>query len=287
MYRFTGPSNAWEPNGPIVMDGAGAILGSSGFGGSHNFGTIFKLTPAGSGYVESVLYSFAGGASGQEPQAGLTIDKHGAIYGTTMFGGSNEGRPCKYPGCGIVFKLTPHGSSYSENVVYAFHGDRDGDLPYGALTVDDRTGTVFGTTFWGGTKGDGAVFALTPRGSRYTDKILYSFKGKRDGFLPEGKLLLASDGTLYGTAALGGGGCHGIGCGAVFALTPSGGRYAFRVLFDFAVPENGAEPEQTNLIADETGALYGTTRSGGTETNCSDGGPGGAAGCGVVFKIVP
>ena len=186
LYRFTGPSNAWEPNGPIVMDGAGAILGSSGFGGSHNFGTIFKLTPAGSGYVESVLYSFAGGASGQEPQAGLTIDKHGAIYGTTMFGGSNKGRPCKYPGCGIVFKLTPHGSSYSESVIYAFHGDRDGDLPYGALTVDDRTGTVFGTTFWGGTKGDGAVFTLTPRGSRYTDKILYSFKGRRDGFLPEG-----------------------------------------------------------------------------------------------------
>ena len=287
LYRFTGPSNAWEPNGPIVMDAAGAILGSSGFGGSHNFGTIFKLTPAGSGYVESVLYSFAGGATGQEPQAGLTIDKHGAIYGTTMYGGSNVGRRCMYTGCGIVFKLTPHGANYSESVIYAFSGDRDGDLPYGALTVDDRTGTVFGTTFWGGTKGVGAVFALTPRGSRYTDKILYSFKGKRDGFLPEGKLLLASDGSLYGTAALGGGGCHGIGCGAVFALTPSGGRYAFRVLFDFAVPENGAEPEQTNLIADETGALYGTTRSGGTETNCSDGGPGGAAGCGVVFKIVP
>jgi uncharacterized repeat protein (TIGR03803 family) len=234
-----------------------------------------------------MLYSFPGGAGGQTPQAGLTIDKHGAIYGTTMYGGSERGRHCAYYGCGTVFKLVRAGSRYTESSIYAFSGDRDGDLPFGALTIDDDTGAVYGTTFWGGRKGDGAVFKLTPKGSHYVDKILYGFKGNADGFLPEGKLLLKSDGTLYGTAALGGGGCHGIGCGSVFELTPSGAGYSFHVVYDFRVPAHGAEPEQTNLLADASGALYGTTRSGGSETGCSDGGPGGATGCGVVFKIVP
>ncbi len=287
LYRFQGDPNAWEPNGPIVMDAAGTIYGSTGPGGSHNFGTIFKVFRSGSSFSESVIYSFPGGSGGQEPQAGLTIDKHGSIYGTTMYGGSNVGRPCKYPGCGTVFKLEPTGSSYTERVIYAFHGDRDGDLPYGVLTVDDRTGDVYGTTYWGGRKGNGSVFKLRPKGSGYTEAILHGFKGKSDGFLPEGTLLLKRDGTLYGTAALGGGGCSGIGCGAVFSLVPSGTGYAFHVIYDFREPKRGAEPEQTNLIADASGALYGTTRSGGTQTSCTDGGPGGATGCGVVFKIVP
>jgi uncharacterized repeat protein (TIGR03803 family) len=150
LYRFVGDPNAWEPNGPIVVDSAGAIYGSSGFGGSRNFGTIFKVAPSSSGYKETLLYSFPGGSGGQTPQAGLSIDKHGAIYGTTMYGGSNRGRRCQYTGCGTVFELTPRGSSISERVIYAFSGDRDGDLPFGALTIDDRTGDVYGTTFWGG-----------------------------------------------------------------------------------------------------------------------------------------
>ena len=131
------------------------------------------------------------------------------------------------------------------------------------------------------------VYKLAPHGSTYAESVLHSFTGKADGFLPEGTVLLRSDGTLYGTAASGGGGCHGIGCGSVFELTPAHRGYSFRVVYDFLKPVNGAEPQQTNLLSDASGALYGTTRSGGSDTNCSDGGPGGAHGCGTVFKILP
>ncbi|MGA8533210.1 MAG: choice-of-anchor tandem repeat GloVer-containing protein [Candidatus Tumulicola sp.] len=286
LYRFRGGTDAWEPLGPIVFDKAGTLYGVSAFGGSRNDGAVFKLTPSPSGYTESLVYSFPGGSGGQLPEAGLTIDKNDSIYGTTMYGGGSQGYCGSDGGCGTVFKLTRQGSGYSERVIHAFNGS-DGNLPYGAVTVDERTGAVFGTTFWGGTKGIGLVFKLTPRGSSYDESALHSFKGNADGFLPEGTILLKSDGTLYGTASLGGGGCHGIGCGAVYELTHSKSGYAFHVIYDFKHPLNGAEPEQTNLLSDESGALYGTTRSGGAVTSCADGGPGGALGCGTVFKLVP
>jgi uncharacterized repeat protein (TIGR03803 family) len=284
LYRFRGGLDAWEPLGPIVLDKAGNIYGASAFGGSRNDGAVFKLTPGKSGYTESLLYSFPGGSGGILPEAGVTIDKHGSIYGTTMYGGSYAGF-CD-GGCGTVYKLKLAKSSYSEGVIFTFDG-LDGDLPDGAVTVDERSGAVFGTTFWGGTKRVGTFFKLTPNGSSYSERVLHSFTAKADGFLPEGTPLLEPDGTVYGTAALGGGGCHGIGCGVVFELAPSGARYSFHVVYDFRRPIHGAEPEQTNLLSDESGAIYGATRSGGTQTNCADGGPGGAKGCGVVFKIRP
>jgi uncharacterized repeat protein (TIGR03803 family) len=283
LYRFRGGTDAWEPLGPLVFDKSGSLYGAAAFGGALNDGAVFKLTPTGSGYAESLVYALAGGAGGQLPEAGLTIDAHGSIYGTTMYGGNDAGY-CD-GGCGTVFKLTPGKSGYSGAVIYAFDGP-NGNLPDGAVTVD-RSGAVYGTTFWGGTTGVGVVFKLTPQGSSYAESVLHSFTGKADGFLPEGTLLLKSDGTLYGTAGIGGGGCRGIGCGSVFSLTPSHAGYAFHVVYDFRHPITGAEPEQTNLLSDAGGALYGSTRSGGSAKHCADGGPGGAVGCGVLFKIVP
>jgi hypothetical protein len=227
LYRFRGGADAWEPNAPIVFDKNGSMYGSAGFGGSRNAGAVFKVSPSTSGYTESVVYSFPGGAGGELPEAGLTIDTHGAIYGTTMYGGYMQGTCGSDGGCGTVFKLAPGKSGYSESVIYAFTGGSDGNLPDGTVTVDERAGTAFGTTYWGGTKRVGTVFKLTPRGKSYTESVLHSFNGTGDGFLPEGTLLLDAGGTLYGT-----------------------------------------------------------TRSGGRQMNCADGGPGGARGCGVVFKIV-
>jgi uncharacterized repeat protein (TIGR03803 family) len=282
LYRFTGNPGGYEPIGPPVIASDGSIYGVTSFGGPHNAGVVFRLAPHNGAYQESDVYGFSGGADGNLPQAGLTIDKHGNIYGTTMYGGSMQGY-CN-GGCGTVFEVTPGASGYSFRVIHAFTG-ADGNLPFGTLTVNERTGAVFGTTYWGGTYQVGTVFKLSPHGSSFSESVLHSFNGDADGFLPEGTLLLERGGTLYGTAALGGGGCNGIGCGTVFSLTPSGSGYSFHVVLAFKPPINGAEPQQTNLIRDASGALYGTTRSGGSATTCSDGGPGGAKGCGTVFKL--
>src|SRR5262249_2601373 len=111
--------------------------------------------------------------------------------------------------------------------------------------------------------------------------------GNPNGFAPESKLLRLSDGTLYGTDTLGGGGCNGIGCGSIFQLKPSRSDYSFKYVYNFGDPVNVAEPGLGGLISDAKGTLYGSTRSGGSKTKCDDGGPGGALGCGVVFKLVP
>jgi uncharacterized repeat protein (TIGR03803 family) len=192
-------------------------------------------------------------------------------------------------GCGIVFKVSPAKSGFSESVIHAFEGTpSDGFEPGGVPTVDERTGAVYGTTDYGGRvnkNANGIVYKLVPKGSAYTESVLYTFTGT-NGFLPEGAILLTRDGSLYGTTSFGGGGCRGIGCGTVFELSPSHGGYSYKSILRFGRPSRGAEPEQTNLLTDASGALLGTTRSGGSDTACYDGGPGGAKGCGVVFKIL-
>jgi uncharacterized repeat protein (TIGR03803 family) len=71
----------------------------------HHSGTVFKLRPSGGGWVLSVLYAFTGGSDGGSPSAGLTRDKAGNLYGTTIYGGDLT---CNAPsGCGVVFKISP------------------------------------------------------------------------------------------------------------------------------------------------------------------------------------
>lgn len=286
IYSFGAGTDASTPLGTLVLDKKGALYGVTQYGGTRNDGAVFKLTPGKAGYSESVLYSFRGGADGDFPQAGLAIDKQGSLYGTTYYGGTGS---CD-GGCGTVFKLTPSGSGYDESILYTFKDYTDSAQPFAAPTLDESTGAIYGTTEYGGTYTDGSVFKLTPSGSDYVESILYSFNHHghhgTNGVLPEGQLLLRPDGALYGTDFIGGGGCSGIGCGSVFELKPSGSGYSFKYIYNFRRPRNGAEPAYSGLIADTKGALYGTTKSGGSKTNCYDGGPGGALGCGTVFKLV-
>jgi uncharacterized repeat protein (TIGR03803 family) len=288
LHRFRSGSDANQAVGALVLDKRGAVYGVTQFGGSSNWGAVFKLTPGTSGYTESVLYSFPGSPGAYLPQAGLTIDNKGSLYGTTYYGGTGN---CGGAGPGTVFRLTPGRSGYTEGILYSFKDCADGAQPFAALAVDENTGAIYGTTQYGGTKGDGTVFKLTPSGSGYDKSTLHSFDFGGpcypDGFAPESQLLLLPDGTLYGTDTSGGGGCSCSGCGSIFKLKPSGSGYAFQYVYNFGDPINGAEPEFGNLISDAKGAIYGTTRSGGSKTNCADGGPGGALGCGVVFKLAP
>jgi len=107
LYTFcslTGCADGEEPlAGPLVMDAAGSLYGTTYFGGAHDDGVVFKLDTAGK---ETVLHNFTGGADGADPWAGLATDASGNLYGTTQLGGDLK---ClsKYGGCGVVFKITP------------------------------------------------------------------------------------------------------------------------------------------------------------------------------------
>ncbi|HEX3368630.1 MAG TPA: choice-of-anchor tandem repeat GloVer-containing protein, partial [Candidatus Cybelea sp.] len=193
IYSFQSGADGADPVSTLIMDKKGALYGTSETGGGSGCegpgcGTVFKLTLSGQSWVESVLYRFQGGPDGGSPIGGLVMTKSRALLGTTVGGGS---------GGGVVFELTPSGSTYTETVVHEFSGSPDGLDPTDAL-VSDSSGNLYGTTSEGGlttcpsqssVPGCGTVFKLTPSGSTYTYSVIYRFKGRGNGSNPTAGLL--------------------------------------------------------------------------------------------------
>ena len=173
---------------------------------------MFKIDATG---TETVLYSFAGGADGGSPCAGLIQDSLGNLYGTTNWGGIAAGTA----GFGVVFKLDTTGT---ETALYTFTGGADGGNPVAGL-VQDSGGNLYGTAQAGGTasgfSGNGVVFKLSSTG---TETVLHTFTGGTDGLQPAAGLFRDSAGNLYGTTVAGGvpnSECA-FGCGVVFKIAP-------------------------------------------------------------------
>ncbi len=292
LYSLQGaPNDGAFPLAGVIADETGALYGTTFAGGIagciSNCGTVFKLAPTNRGYVESFLYEFQGGKDGSNPGAGLIRNKQGVLYGTAGSGGT--GACSSGPGCGVVFKLTPSGSGYTESVLYSFQGSpNDGAGPYGLII--GKSGALYGTTSSGGLQssacpdgnGCGTVFRLTPSLNGYVETILYFFQGGGDGANPVSGLVADKVGALYGVT-IGGGLCGNGGCGTVFKLTPNGSAYTESVIYRFETNSPDGNSPLGGVVIDDTGALYGTTSSGGGgDPSCVASG-----GCGVIYKLTP
>ncbi|MBA3912557.1 MAG: hypothetical protein H0X25_01570, partial [Acidobacteriales bacterium] len=203
--------------------------------------------------TEKVLFTFTG-SDGQAPDASLTFDQTGSLYGTTSQGGVH--------GYGTVFKLSPGANgTWTETVLHSFDST-DGANPEGSL-IFDSAGNLYGTTSQGGaTYGNGTVFELSPGANgNWTETVLYSLDGL-NGSQPFGSLTFDAQGNLYGTAWQGGdsfsGGCIYGGCGTVFEVSPgSNGNWTGKAIYVFN-GKDGSAPF-SNLVFDKAGNLYGTT----------------------------
>lgn len=269
LHTFTGSADGADPVGHLLMDSGGNLYGATEFGGGNNTGTVFKLTPSGGGYAESVLYSFAGGGDAANPAAGLIMDSTGNLYGTTAYGG-NSSAGYSY---GAVFELASNGGGYTESVLYRFTDGSDGANPFAGLIMDS-SGNLYGTTqYGGGSHNDGTVFKLAPNGSGgYTESVLYTFTGGGDGANPLDGLIMDNAGSFYSTTTSAGGSSNS---GTVFTLSLDGsGGYAESTLYDFTGDSDGELPTG-GLIMDSTGNIYGTAGYGGN----------GGYGYGTVFEI--
>jgi uncharacterized repeat protein (TIGR03803 family) len=278
LYSFnpnTGTDGA-SPYAGVIFDATGNLYGTTEYGGIYGHGTVFELTPNGSGgWTEQVLHNFDG-TDGSEP-AGLIFDATGNLYSTTGGGGAY--------GAGTVFELTPNGSGgWTETVLYSFCSQpdcTDGLSPEAGL-IFDAAGNLYGTTYSGGTYDAGTVFELTPTGGgAWTERVLHGFGKGTDGAGPSyyGKLIFDAAGNLYGMTLSGG----AYGFGTAFELTPTaGGGWTEQVLYSFN--NNGADGISpfAGLTFDAAGNLYGTTWEGGIY---SCGGAGSA--CGTVFELSP
>ena len=233
LYRFSGGSDGAKPdNADVIFDAAGNLYGTAREGGNtqHNagYGVVYELMPSG-GWTEKVLYTFNGGADGAHPQAGVTMDDVGKLYGTTVRGGHDSFLCTLFeaPGCGVVFQLARLGDGWTENVLYTFQGGIDGGQPNAGLILDSQ-GNLYGSTLlsFSSVIGGGTLFQLTPHGQGWSFQLL-PLRGS--GYGPYAKLVMDEQGRLYG-------GTYGIP-GSVFQLTPSGSGWTCRLLHQF----NGAD----------------------------------------------
>ncbi len=208
LHTFrTGRTDGTVPRGGVVFDSEGNLYGVTTTGGSVRVngtggdGTVFKLVAADAD-AEDQLASFTGTPTGAKPYAGVVLDSHGNIYGTTYEGGTYE--------FGTVFKLDTSGNL---TALYSFGSiSNDGKYPEASVVLDSE-GNLYGTTTKGGTYGDGTVFEIDTSGN---ETVLHSFGATKDGKTPYGALVFDTHGNLYGTTY--GGGVKGHG--TVFKLTP-------------------------------------------------------------------
>jgi uncharacterized repeat protein (TIGR03803 family) len=272
LYSFGSSLNdGVYPYDVLVQGSDGNLYGTTYYGGSNNIanlgdGTVFRISPSG---TYTTLYSFGSSPTdGANPYAGLVQGCDGNLYGTTLFGGSNN---IASGGDGTVFRISASGR---EKTLYSFGSSpTDGVYPYAGL-VQGCDGNLYGTTLFGGANniangGDGTVFRISPSGR---EKTLYSFgSSPTDGVLPVAGLVQGCDGNLYGTTESGGANniANG-GDGAVFRISP-GGSYSSLYSFD-GPPGDGNGPDAV-LVQGSDGNLYGTTNNGGTNDE------------GTVFKL--
>lgn len=267
-----------NPAQGLIFDSTGNLYGTTEKGGQYDAGTVFELSPNGSGgWTQTVLHQFGSGNDGQNPSGGsLLMDSAGNLYGTTFHGGTSLcglGTPV---GCGTVFELIKNSDGrWMEKVIYDFYGGvkklgPKGYRPYGGLVMDSA-GNLYGTTYYGGAYGapegnGGVVFELSPAGDgRWTEQVLWSFGGYvDDGIFPFGTLVFDSAGNLYGTTASGGGSSAG---GIAFELSPGASGWTEAILFQFDLGGDSSTGNSpwAGVIFDSKGNLYGTTSFGGAQ----------------------
>ena len=266
LYSFTGGADGGEPYKGVTLDSEGNLYGTAVTGGGGfcegGCGVAYKLTHVGGTWTQSVIHTFTGGNDGSGPGAGLTLNKHGDVYGMTPTGGAY--------GLGVIFRLHLQNSGvWSLKVLHAFTGGDDGATgSAGRLIL--RRGILYGAATVGGANGQGTIFSLKHVPGEWQFKTLYSFKGQPDAGFPYGGLTFDQAGNIYGTTYYDGANDFG----SVYQLSPQpDGSWSERVLYSFKGGKDGLG-SISNLVFGKNGALYGTTSEGGA--GCS---------CGTIFKL--
>ena len=170
-------------------------------------------------------------------------------------------------GCGLTLALfVPSGNAEAFATLHAFKGGADGANPEGALSTDSA-GNLYGTTAAGGNRscngqGCGTLFELKPDGTEVLWEAFFT-----DGDAPKAGVYQDASGNLFCTTS--GGGNNN--AGAVFTIAPSGNE---KLLYTFSGGAGDGGTPLSDLIADPSGNLYGTTSAGAEEA-------------GTIFKLAP
>ncbi|HWN94760.1 MAG TPA: choice-of-anchor tandem repeat GloVer-containing protein, partial [Methylomirabilota bacterium] len=234
----------------LIQGTDGTLYGTTLNGGKSDVGTIFKMQTNGLGYT--VLWNFSRtGGDGSSPFAPLMQASDGALYGSTVGGGSYNN--------GTAFRLTLDG-----NLTHLHHFigyGLDGTGPSASL-VEGTDGLLYGVLYASDTNtAYGAIFRMGKDGSGYQMMRPFTHNSYRPVEIIEG-----NDGLLYGVTLFG----NISGRGSVFRMNKDGGGYTNLTYFG-----NGSAFGSSPVGIEEgnNGALYVACTSGGTNGN------------GTVFRI--
>jgi uncharacterized repeat protein (TIGR03803 family) len=243
------------PYGSLIYDGTYLYGTTQGYTG--NTGTLFKIKPDGTGFVNLKIFN-TNNTDGYYPLSTLLMIGNN-IYGMAYSnGGSNEN------GWGTIFRIKSDGTK--DTTLFVFNG-ANGGKPKGALIYDGTF--LYGMTSDGsGASDSGSVFKIKPDGTGFA--LLKSFTSGNitNGVSPLGSLVY--DGTyLYGMTN--GGGCitNPTGTGIIFKIKPDGTN--FTKLMYFPCPNNngdnsiGLNPHGSFMI--QGSFLYGMAYGGGAFNN--------------------
>jgi uncharacterized repeat protein (TIGR03803 family) len=265
IHSFTNvPPDGYGPQAGLSFDTAGALYGTTEFGGAHGAGTVFQMKPSKGNWKYKVIHGFPGSPGGYYPVGGLTQGKHGYYYGTTYYGGATFN-------AGTVYRLFQARGVWVGQTIFTFSGGALGTYPDSSLT-EDAAGNFFGTTYQGGDFNLGVVYELKAgKNDKYSYRVLYSFKGNPDGNTPYygAGVSLDAKGDLFGTTYYGGTN----NAGAAYELKLTTGHYKERVLWSFGGSGDGSYLRAGVILLKRK--LYGTTYTGGGH------------GAGTVFEITP
>jgi uncharacterized repeat protein (TIGR03803 family) len=297
LYGFcsqSGCTDGVNPEAGLAQDASGNLYGVT-VGGGSAFGTVFELVRGTTKWTYKQVYSFCaqqGCVDGVSPRAALIVDAAGNLYGTASGGGAN--------GAGVAFELKKIKSVWTILILHDFCSDggsacTDGNHPSGtdigasgslvyagaaSGQLYDGSSPLYGTTESGGKNNSGVVFALTHAAGVWKESVAYNLCSKAecaDG-ANAGNLILASEGLLYGTTAL--------GDGSVFMLKLNAKKTKWKLttLYGFCRQASCTDGDvPAGLAMDGTGMLFGTTFGGGfSSTFCFF-----SSGCGTVFSLLP
>jgi uncharacterized repeat protein (TIGR03803 family) len=159
LWQFTGGTDGAEPIGALVQGSDGSFYGTTIDGGTNGFGTVFKITSAGTLTPLWQFYGLPNNADGSRPFGSLVQGSDGSFYGTTAYGGTNYGE--YYYGGGTVFQITPSGTlTVAWQFSYAPPEEANGAGSVAGL-VQGSDGSFYGVTSSDGTNYLGTIFKLT------------------------------------------------------------------------------------------------------------------------------
>jgi len=249
-----------------AYDGVSPLYGTTETGGAHNSGVVYSLVPNGGTWIETALYSFCAKTDCADGSSAgnLVLKNENVMYGTTARG----------HGSVFALKYNARRKVWKYQLQYAFcelAGCADGDVPTGITLAS--TGTLYGTTFGGGSSGTfcffssgcGTVVSVVPHGKHTHEKVLYNFCSISlcpDGAQPMPGLAVDANGALFGATNTGGSTVCFDGCGVVFKVQGT----TENPLYQFCVPETCTEGTSpgAGVVLDSAGNVFGTTDFGGS-----------------------